>query len=444
MNFLMNKEQEKSMPRKGEINIITMGCSKNLVDSEQLANQLIVNNYTVVHESSRPLPITIINTCGFIFDAKEQSIEKIMDCIALKNEGKIKILIVYGCLSARYKNELIQSIPEVDAFFTTDALQDILSYLGLKYYPEQMLYRYVSTPQHYAYLKVSEGCSHRCAFCAIPQIRGNQVSKSIDTIVQEAQILVNNGVKELLLVAQDLTYYGVDLNKNYQLPKLVEKLANINGLNWIRLHYAYPNTFSLDLLDLMNQYPNICKYVDMPIQHINDDVLKAMNRRITGQEIIRLLDTIKNKVPDIALRTSLIVGFPGETKKMYNDLENFVSKGYFDRLGVFTYSHEENTPAFSLKDNISKKEKQKRCENLMFIQQDISLQKNTNKIGQTFKVIIDAKERNSYIGRTEYDSPEVDNTVIISSKNVSLKIGEFYNVKINKANHFDLKGVIVE
>ena len=437
INFLVAKSSSSNnIPC--EVNIITMGCSKNLVDSEQLAAQLEANDFLVVHESQQPMPITIINTCGFIADAKEQSVNMILECVALKNTGKIKKLIVYGCLSARYKEELQQSIPEVDAFFPTEATKEILAYLGAKYYPGMITRRKTATPSHYAYLKISEGCSHNCAFCAIPKIRGRQISKSVSLIKQEAEWLAQKGVKELLLVAQDLSFYGQDIEKKYLLPQLVEELAQIKGVEWIRMHYTYPNSFQLELLDLMLQYPNVCHYIDMPVQHINNDMLQAMHRHITGEQIRKLIDTIKQKVPDVALRTSLIVGFPGETKAMFKELEDFVAQAYFDRLGVFTYSHEENTLAFAMKDNVTKAEKQRRQERLMAVQYDISLQKNKSLVGKELKVVIDDRQGEYYEGRTQYDSPEVDNRVLIPVAEQALQIGAFYNALITHADAFDL------
>lgn len=437
----VNKKQNLSL---SQVNMITMGCSKNLVDTEQLAHQLKQGGYEVVFESPKPLAITIINTCGFILDAKNESIEKIFECVEWKNQGKINMLIVCGCLSARYQKELQEMIPEVDAFFPGNALQDILTFLNVKCRQDELIYRCVSTPKHYAYLKISEGCSHQCAFCAIPKIRGRQLSKPIEVLKKEAEILAAQGTKELLLVAQDLTNYGWDFDGKYHIEKLVETLAQVSGIKWIRMHYTYPNSFQLGLLDLMKKYDNICHYLDIPVQHINNQILQSMNRKITGEEIIALLDLIKAKVPDVALRTSLIVGFPGETKKMFNELKAFVSKGYFDRLGVFTYSHEENTPAYKLKDNVGKMEKQRRCEELMLIQQDISLAKNRAKIGQTIEVLVDEKKGKNYIGRTQYDSPEVDNLVTIKVPKRAVRIGDFCRCIVQKADCFDLEAQLID
>ena len=423
-----------------KVNIITLGCSKNTVDSEQLALQLKANDYKVVFDSKKHLPITLINTCGFIHDAKEQSIEVILSCIEAKLEGKIKVLIVFGCLSERYYSELKKEMPEVDAFFGVNQISDILNYLQVKINPELLSNRLLSTPQHYAYLKISEGCNHRCSFCIIPKIRGKYTSKPIELIKKEAKLLVETGVKEIILIAQDLTYYGYDLYKKRCLPKLVDELSKIVGLKWIRLHYTYPNHFPIELLDIMQANDKICNYLDIPIQHINNTILTSMQRHISSDEIKKLIDTIRNKIPDIALRTSLIVGYPGETKKRFNELVDFVEKTEFDRLGIFTYSHEEDTKAYALKDNISKKEKQRRKEELMLIQQNISLKKNKQLIGKTLNVVIDTSDKNHYIGRTQYDSPEVDNTVLISKKQSTLSSGNYYPVLIEKADYYDLYG----
>ena len=438
---------EKNLAKKSsfierKINFISLGCSKNTVDSEQLANQLKANDFKVVFESKKHLPITIINTCGFIHDAKEQSIETILECIEAKLRGEIQILVVFGCLYQRYKKELKEALPEVDAFFGVHDLQEILNYLQAQFNQDILIYRTLSTPNHYAYLKISEGCNHRCSFCAIPQIRGNYISKPVEQLVREAEVLVSQGVKELILIAQDLTYYGMDLYKRKELAKLLKELVAIQGVEWIRLHYTYPNAFPLEVLDIMKDNEKVCNYLDIPIQHINDGILQSMKRKITEKEIRDLIEIVRNKVPEIALRTSLIVGYPGETKKIYRQLESFVHEIRFDRLGIFTYSHEEKTAAFVLKDTISRKEKEERKENLMFIQQQISLEKNTEKIGKCYKVLIDYENKNYFVGRTEFDSPEVDNLVYINKKSANCKLGNFYSVKIIKADSFDLFGEI--
>jgi ribosomal protein S12 methylthiotransferase len=424
------------------INIITLGCSKNRVDSEQLAAQLEQNAFRVIHEAPEPLSVTLINTCGFINDAKMQSIETILECVEQKANGQIKILIVFGCLSERYKDDLQKEIPEVDAVFGVNAFKEILSFLDAKLHKETLRFRKISSPSHYAYLKISEGCSHQCSFCAIPFIRGKQVSKPVELICEEAAVLAEQGVKELILVAQDLTHYGYDLYKQRKLYTLLEALLKVKNLDWIRLHYLYPNSFQMDILDLIKEHSRICNYLDIPIQHINNDMLTAMRRGITGEEICRLLDAIRNKIPDLAIRTSLIVGFPGETKKKFRQLRDFLQQSQLDRVGIFTYSHEENTPAYAFKDTISQKEKDERKEELMLLQQDISLHKNRQKVGTTFRVLIDAEENDHFIGRTEFDSPEVDNTVIIPKKKQHLSTGNFYNVTVTDAECFDLFGEV--
>ena len=423
-----------------EVNIITLGCSKNTVDSEQLAFQLEQNGFKVVHESGKPLPVTLINTCGFINDAKMQSIETILNCVEDKLAGRIKTLVVFGCLSQRYMDDLQMEFPEVDAFFGVDALQEVLLFLHANLHAEALTIRKTSTPTHYAYLKISEGCNQGCAYCAIPKIRGRQVSKPIEILRDEAVVLAERGTKELILVAQDLTHYGYDLYKKRNLYALLEELLKVKGIEWIRLHYAYPNSFRMEILNLMLACPQLCRYLDIPIQHINDGILSAMNRRITGDEIRRLLDAIRSKVPDIAIRTSLIVGFPGETKKKFAQLRDFLLEAQLDRVGVFAYSHEEDTPAYKLKETVSQKEKERRKEELLFIQQDISLQKNKSKIGQTVKVLIDEQTSDgNFVGRTQYDSPEVDNTVIVSDKGKrDVRTGEFCHVQVTGADCFDL------
>jgi ribosomal protein S12 methylthiotransferase len=427
------------------VNIITLGCSKNTVDSEQLAFQLEQNGFKVVHESDKPLPITLINTCGFINDAKTQSIETILHCIEDKLAGKIKTLLIFGCLSQRYKNELQVEFSEADAIFGVNSLQEILLFLNANLYAESLTQRKTSTPAHYAYLKIAEGCNQGCSYCIIPKIRGKQASKPIEILRDEAIILAERGVKELILIAQDLTHYGYDLYKKRNLYALLEELVRVKGIEWIRLHYAYPNSFRTEILDLMLAYPQICRYLDIPIQHINDEVLSAMNRRITGNEIRHLIETIRNKVPDIAIRTSLIVGFPNETKKRFTQLLDFLQETKLDRVGVFTYSHEEGTSAYKLKETVSQKEKERRKEELMFVQQDISLQKNKQRIGQIIKVLIDEQTPDgNFAGRTQYDSPEVDNAVIVSDNGKkNIQAGEFYQVRITAADCFDLCGEVV-
>ena len=438
-NFIMVKTDSNKMNVVDyDINIITLGCSKNMVDSEQLAMQLEQNSFHVSHESPKPLPVTLINTCGFIQDAKAESIETILDCVEQKAKGEIKILIIFGCLSARYAEDLKKEIPELDAVFGVNSLREILTFLNAKLYAEALTIRKISTPSHYAYLKISEGCNRQCSFCIIPKIRGKQVSKPVEIIRDEAIILAEQGVKELILVAQDLTDYGYDLYKKRKIYALLEELLKIKNIEWIRLHYMYPNFFQTEILDLMREFPAICKYLDIPIQHINDEILSAMKRKITGDEIRKLIDTIRDKVPDIAIRTSIIVGFPNENRKKFHQLQDFLKESQLDRVGVFTYSHEEDTPAYKLKETVYEKEKEKRKEELMFLQQEISLKKNRRKVWKKLKVLIDTEEPNQFIGRTEFDSPEIDNTVIIPKNGQKISVGNFYNATITAADCFDL------
>ena len=425
------------------VNIITLGCDKNTVDSEQLARQLQAGGFKVLLDAPRHQTVTLINTCGFINDSKLQSIETILECIEEKKNGNILRLIVFGCLSQRYREELATEMPEVDAWFGVNSLPQILEYLQTGIQEKLLPERVLSTPSHYAYLKISEGCNHGCAFCAIPQIRGRHTSKPMERIWEEARILADRGVKELILVAQDLTSYGIDLYQQRELARLLEGLARIPQLQWIRLHYAYPNHFPMEVLDVIRDHPNICRYLDIPIQHIDDGLLQSMKRNISGDEIRRLLHTIREHIPEVALRTSLIVGYPGENRKKFQSLLSFVKEIRFDRLGVFTYSHEENTPAYQLKDSISQIEKERRKDEILWAQQQISLEKNREKIGKVFRVLIDAKDASHYIGRTQYDSPDVDNTVLLSRRTNRCEIGEFYDVQITRADDFDIKGHII-
>lgn len=429
--------------KKNKVNIITLGCSKNLVDSEQLGKQLDANNIKVVHENKRlNHNIVIVNTCGFIDKAKEESVNTILEQIELKKQQKIDKLFVTGCLSERYKSELAKELKEVDAFFGTMEMPQLLKQLNADYKHELIGERLLSTPKHYAYLKISEGCNRTCSFCAIPLMRGSHVSKKIEDIVNEAKYLVKTGVKEIMLIAQELTYYGLDIYKKRALPELLRQLSDIEGLHWIRLHYAYPAKFPLEILDVMNERSNICKYIDLPLQHISDNILTAMNRQITKQEIFELIREIKSRVPDICIRSSFIVGFPGEEGFEFDELKQFVMDAQLDRVGIFTYSQEQNTSAYSLGDILPAQFKESRAEQIMEVLNEISYLQNQQKIGKTFKVIIDKKEAGKYIGRTEYDSVEVDNEVIIKSK-VPLPIGEFVNVKITNAYDYDLEGVVV-
>jgi ribosomal protein S12 methylthiotransferase len=429
--------------RKDKVNIITLGCSKNMVDSEVLSGQLLSNEIDVVHESAKKdHNIVIINTCGFIEKAKEESINMILDQVELKKKGKLDKVYVTGCLSERYKNNLEAEIPEVDAYFGTMELPMILKQFEADYKAELIGERLLSTPQHYAYLKISEGCNRTCSFCAIPLMRGQHVSRPIESLVDEAKRLVAGGVKEIMLIAQELTYYGLDIYKKRELPKLLHALADIPGLEWVRLHYAYPSKFPLEILDAIKERDNICNYLDMPLQHAANNVLQLMKRQITREEMEELITEIRSRIPDICIRTTLITGFPGETRKDVEELKTFLQKMRFDRVGIFTYSHEEGTSAYNMIDDIAAEEKEARAQEIMEVQQEISLEKNQEKVGKTFKVLIDKKEAGRYLGRTEFDSVEVDNEVIIQSKK-KLNIGEFVNVKITKAYDYDIEGEVV-
>jgi ribosomal protein S12 methylthiotransferase len=428
--------------KKNKVNVITLGCSKNIVDSEVLMGQLKANHFEVEHESeSEEQQIVIINTCGFVENAKQESIDTILKYVDAKKAGNVEKVYVTGCLSERYKKDLEVEIPEVDAYFGTRELPRLLKTLKANYKTELVGERLLTTPSHYAYFKISEGCDRPCSFCAIPLMRGGHVSVPIEELVKRAETLVQKGTKELLLIAQDLTYYGLDLYKKRELANLVEALANVKGIDWIRLHYAFPSGFPMDALDVMNKYSNVCNYLDMPLQHISDNMLKSMRRGITKQKSLDLVKQIREKVPGIALRTTLIAGYPGETEKDHEEMLEWVSEYKFERLGIFTYSHEENTHAFNLKDDVSEKTKRKRADAVMKLQQEISFELNQNKIGSTFKTLIDKEEGEYFIGRTEFDSPEVDNEVLIKkTPNTKLKIGEFAQIKINDANDFDLFG----
>lgn len=410
-----------------------------MVDSEDLSAQLAGNHLHVVHENpTLDYNISIINTCGFIEHAKEESINTILEHVALKQQGKLEKVYVTGCLSQRYKTDLAAQIPEVDAWFGTMEMPALLNTLNANYKTELLGERLLSTPPHYAYLKISEGCNRTCSFCAIPLMRGKHKSKPIENIIFEAQQLVAKGVKEIMLIAQELTYYGLDLYKERKLPQLLDQLAQIKGLEWIRLHYAYPHKFPMEIIDVIKKHPNICNYLDIPLQHASNKMLTAMKRQITQQEIIDLIHTIRQQIPNICLRTTLIVGFPGETRKDIQELKTFLQHIQFDRVGVFTYSHEEDTSAYQLKDTLTQKTKQARAQEIMDLQQEISYQKNQQKIGNTYRVLIDRKEANRYIARTEMDSVEVDNEVIIHTTQ-KLRIGQFYNVRITHAFDYDLQ-----
>jgi ribosomal protein S12 methylthiotransferase len=416
-----------------------------LVDSEVLLSQLKGNEIDATHESEKnDANIIVVNTCGFIDNAKQESIDTILQYVDEKEAGRIDKLYVTGCLSHRYKDELDSEIPQVDAWFGTLELPNLLRTLGADYKHELIGERLITTPQHYAYLKISEGCNRPCSFCAIPLMRGKHVSKSIEQIVLEARNLVKNGTKEIMLIAQDSTYYGIDLYGERRLAELLENLSAVEGLEWIRLHYAYPSQFPEEILPIMAAKDNICKYLDIPVQHISDNVLKIMRRGITKRRTYEILNKIKEQVPGITLRTTILVGHPGETEADFEELKQFVLDFQFDRLGVFTYSHEENTHAHSLEDDIPAEVKQKRAEELMALQEEISIQKNKAKIGKTLKVIFDRKEGNYFIGRTEADSPEVDNEVLVEATNAFVRLGDFANVKITQAESFDLIGEVAQ
>jgi len=428
-------------PRK--VNIITLGCSKNMVDSEVLSGQLSANNIEVVHENAKlDHQIVVVNTCGFIDKAKEESVQTILEQVELKKKGKLEKVYVTGCLSERYKSNLETEIPEVDAYFGTMELPLLLKTLEADYKAELVGERLLATPSHYAYLKISEGCNRTCSFCAIPLMRGGHVSRSMESLVEEAALLVSRGVKEIMLIAQELTYYGLDLYKRRALPELLNRLADIKGLEWIRLHYAYPSKFPLEILDVIRDRPNICKYLDMPLQHASDRMLMAMKRQITRSEMEELLATIRSTIPGICLRTTLIVGFPGETREDIEELKEFLTQQQFDRVGVFTYSHEEDTSAFTLADTLTQEEKEARAQEIMEWQQDISYALNQKKIGQEFRVIVDKKEAGRYIARSAADSVEVDNEIIIQTKK-NLVAGQFVTVRITKAYDYDLEGELV-
>ncbi len=423
------------------VNIITLGCSKNTVDSEHLARQLQAMGYKLLFDSESFTDVVIINTCGFIHDAKQESIDTILHAVQAKNAGKIKKLYVMGCLSQRYANELRDEIPEVDSFFGARGFADILHELQVETQTNLLQERVITTPKHLAYLKLAEGCNRSCAFCAIPSIRGGYVSESMEHILAEARFLAQQGVKELSLIAQDLSFFGYDLYKRNMLAELLEQLQTIDGIEWIRLHYLYPNNFPKEVLDSMNHLSKVCHYIDIPFQHASDVVLKKMRRSFSEQETFALMEEMKTKVPDIAVRTTLIVGHPGENDKEFQKLVDFVQQAEFDRLGVFTYSHEEGTYAGEhYKDTIPESVKQERQEIIMNIQQEISLRKNQNRVGQTYSVLIDRQEDDGFVGRTQYDAYEVDNEVFIKSKN--LQVGNFYSVKITDADVYDLIGTV--
>ena len=429
--------------RKDKVNIITLGCSKNMVDSEVLSGQLIANDIDVVHENTKKdHNIVIVNTCGFIDRAKEESINTILSQVELKRKGKLDKVYVTGCLSERYKQNLEDEIPEVDAYFGTMELPQILKRFEADYKAELIGERLLATPSHYAYMKISEGCNRTCSFCAIPLMRGKHVSRPIEELVTEAKRLVQRGVKEIMLIAQELTYYGLDIYKSRELPKLLHALADVEGLEWIRLHYAYPSKFPLEIIDAIRERENICNYLDMPLQHASNQMLKAMKRQITREEMNDLIGEIRHRLPEICLRTTLIAGFPGETQDDVEELKDFLRLYEFERVGIFQYSHEEGTTAHDLVDDVPAEVKEERASEIMEVQQEISFEKNKTKVGKTYKVLVDKKESGRYIGRTEFDSVEVDNEVIIQTSR-KLMPGDFVQVKITKAYDFDLEGELV-
>jgi ribosomal protein S12 methylthiotransferase len=429
----------KTKGNKAKINIVTLGCSKNIVDSEVLMGQLKGNDYEVSHESEKlDFGTVIINTCGFIDNAKQESIDTILKYVDLKERGDIEKVYVTGCLSQRYKDDLEKEIPNVDAYFGTNDLARILKTIGADYKHELIGERLITTPSHFAYFKIAEGCNRPCSFCAIPIMRGGHVSKTIEDLVKEAKHLAKNGTKELILIAQDLTYYGLDIYNDRKLGDLLKHLSDIEGIDWIRMQYAYPSQFPMDVLDVMNERENICNYLDMPLQHITDNMLKSMRRGISKRRTKELIQDIRAKVPNIALRTTLIAGYPGETEQDVEEVISFVEEMKFDRLGVFTYSHEENTHAHTLVDDVPADEKQERADRIMAVQQDISWELNQAKVGKQYKVLIDRIEQDHFVGRTEFDSPEVDNEVLITAKDEYLRIGDFVNVEIESAAEFDL------
>lgn len=421
---------------KNKINVITLGCSKNTYDSEVLMGQLKSNNKNVVHEEEGN--IVVINTCGFIDNAKQQSIDTILENVKKKNEGLIDKIFVTGCLSERYKPDLKKEIPDVDEYFGTTEMPSLLKHLGADYKHELIGERLLTTPKNYAYLKISEGCDRPCSFCAIPLMRGKHKSVSIEDLVSQAKILAEKGIKELILIAQDSTYYGIDLYGTRSLSKLLKELVKVDGIEWIRLHYAFPNGFPVDVLEVINSEPKICNYIDIPLQHISNKILKSMKRGASMEKINDLLQMFRDKVPEIAIRTTLIVGYPGETNEDYELLKEWVKNTKFDRLGCFTYSHEENTGAYKLIDDVPQKIKNERLNEIMEIQSQISWELNQKKIGKKFKVLIDRKRGNYYVGRTQYDSPDVDNEVLIQADTNFLRVGEFVDVKIIEASDFDL------
>ncbi|MEN2435655.1 30S ribosomal protein S12 methylthiotransferase RimO [Weeksellaceae bacterium A-14] len=426
---------------KKKINIITLGCSKNVYDSEVLMGQLKASGKEVVHEDKGD--VVVINTCGFIDNAKEESINTILEYVEAKKRGEVEQVFVTGCLSERYKPDLVREIPDVDQYFGTRDLPVLLKHLGADYRHELVGERLTTTPRHYAYLKISEGCDRPCSFCAIPLMRGKHVSTPIEKLLEEARKLAAKGTRELILIAQDLTYYGLDIYKKRALAELLKELVKVEGIEWIRLHYAFPAGFPEDVLEVIKNEPKVCNYIDIPLQHINSDLLKSMKRGTTHEKTNALLEKFRRKVPGMAIRTTLIVGYPGETEERFQELKEWVREQRFDRLGCFTYSHEENTSAYGLVDDVPQEVKEARVEEIMELQSQISWEKNQEKIGRIFRCIFDRKEGEYFVGRTEFDSPDVDNTVLVPAENTYVSIGEFADVKIVSAEEFDLYGELV-
>ena len=431
--------------KKNKVNVVTLGCSKNIFDSEVLMGQLKANKFEVEHESTESdAGIVIINTCGFIDNAKQESIDTILQIVDAKEQGLVEKVMVTGCLSERYKDELQLEIPEVDAWFGTRDLPRLLKTLKADYKHELVGERILTTPHHYAYLKISEGCDRPCSFCAIPLMRGKHISTPIEDLVTQARNLAKAGTRELMIIAQDSTYYGLDLYGKRNLGELLQRLSDVDGIDWIRLHYAFPSGFPMDVLKVMRENPKVCNYLDMPLQHITDNMLKSMKRGTTKQKTIDLVNSIRDEVPGITLRTTLIAGYPGETEQDHEEMLEWIENTRFDRLGIFTYSHEENTGAYKLQDDVPAEDKQRRASAVMELQQGISFDINQTKVGQEFKVLFDRKEGDYFIGRTEGDSPEVDNEVLVSAKSDYVRIGDFAQVKIDKAEEFDLYGTVVK
>lgn len=427
--------------KKNKINVVTLGCSKNVYDSEVLMGQLKANGKEVAHEEEGN--IVVINTCGFIKNAKEESVNTILEYVQKKEDGDVDKVFVTGCLSERYKPDLLKEIPSVDQYFGTTELPSLLKALGADYKHELIGERLTTTPKNYAYLKIAEGCDRPCSFCAIPIMRGKHKSTPIEALVVEAEKLAANGVKELILIAQDLTYYGLDLYKKRNLAELLEALVKVDGIEWIRLHYAFPTGFPLDVLEVMNREPKVCNYIDIPLQHISDAILKSMRRGTTKEKTTKLISQFRAAVPEMTIRTTLIVGYPGETEENFQELKQWVADMRFERLGCFTYSHEENTHAYNLEDDVPEEVKIDRANQIMEIQSQISWELNQHKIGKEFKVVVDRKEGNYFVGRTEYDSPDVDNEVLIDASKTYLKTGEYTTVKIIEAEDFDLYGEVI-